>query len=40
MLTMMSFGMPLFNEELARKIFSRLASYADLLETWLTSMTK
>ena len=29
-----------YNEELARKIFSRLAGYADLLETWLTSMRK
>lgn len=29
-----------YNEKLARKIFSRLAGYADLLQTWLNSMTK
>lgn len=29
-----------YNEELARKIFSRLAGYASLLQTWLNSMTK
>ncbi len=29
-----------YNEELARKIFSRLPDYAALLQTWLNSMTK
>ncbi len=29
-----------YNEELARKIFSRLAGYAALLQTWLNSMGK
>ena len=29
-----------YNEELARKIFSRLISYAALLGAWLNSMTK